>query len=79
MLTYSIALVHHNAHSLTAARTRALLEHFNQSILKASLNRYNIVSTAECECGDGLQTVGHIFWDCNLYEDKRETMLNIFS
>jgi hypothetical protein len=23
--------------------------------LKASLNRFNIVSTAECECGDGLQ------------------------
>jgi hypothetical protein len=26
------------------------------SSLKASLNRFNIVSTAECECGDGLQT-----------------------
>jgi hypothetical protein len=25
--------------------------------LKASQNRFNIVSTAECECGDGLQTV----------------------
>jgi hypothetical protein len=29
--------------------------------LKASLNRFNIVSTAECECGDGLQTEVHIF------------------
>jgi hypothetical protein len=26
--------------------------------LKTSLNRFNIVSMAECECGDGLQTAG---------------------
>jgi hypothetical protein len=30
---------------------------------KESLNRINIVSTAECECGDGLQMEEHIFWD----------------
>jgi hypothetical protein len=36
--------------------------------LKASLNRFNIVSTAECECGDGLQTEELIFWNCKLYE-----------
>jgi hypothetical protein len=30
--------------------------------LKASLNRFNIVSTAEYECGDGLQMEDHIFW-----------------
>jgi hypothetical protein len=29
--------------------------------LKVSLNRFNIVSTAECECGDGLQMEEHIF------------------
>jgi hypothetical protein len=38
------------------------------SRLKASLSRFNIVSTAECDCGDGLQTEEHIFWDCKLYE-----------
>jgi hypothetical protein len=37
------------------------------SSLKASLNRFNIASTAECECGDGLQTEEYIFWDCKLY------------
>jgi hypothetical protein len=30
--------------------------------LKASLNRFNIVSTAECECGEE----EHIFRDCKL-------------
>jgi hypothetical protein len=45
--------------------------------LKASLNRFNIVSTAECQCGDGLQTEEHIFWDCKLYEDQRATMMDI--
>jgi hypothetical protein len=47
--------------------------------LKASLSRFNIVPTAECECGDGLQTEEHIFWDCKLYEDQRATMMNILS
>jgi hypothetical protein len=28
------------------------------SSYKTSLSRFNIVSTAECECGDGLQTSG---------------------
>jgi hypothetical protein len=47
--------------------------------LKASLNRFNFVSTAECECGDGLQTEEHIFWDCKLWEDQRTTMMDILS
>jgi hypothetical protein len=49
------------------------------SSLKASLNRCNIVSTAECECGDGLQRDGHIFWDCKLYKEQRATMRDILS
>jgi hypothetical protein len=47
--------------------------------LEASLNRCNIVSTAECECVDGLQTEEHIFWDCKLYEEQRATMRDILS
>jgi hypothetical protein len=49
------------------------------SSLKASLNRFNTVSTAECECGDWLQEEKHIFWDCKLYEDQRATMMDILS
>jgi hypothetical protein len=49
------------------------------SSLKASLNRFHIVSTAECECGDGLQTEDHIFLDCKLYEKQRATMVAILS
>jgi hypothetical protein len=37
------------------------------------------VSTAECECSDGLQTEEHIFWDCKLYEDQRATVMDILS
>jgi hypothetical protein len=40
--------------------------------LKASLNIFNIVSMAECECGDGLQT-----GDCKLYEDQKATIMDI--
>jgi hypothetical protein len=34
---------------------------------------------AECECGDGLQTEEHIFWDCQLFEEQRVTMIDILS
>jgi hypothetical protein len=37
------------------------------------------VSTAECECDDGLQTEEHIFWDCKLYEGHPATMMDILS
>jgi hypothetical protein len=49
------------------------------SNLIANLSRINIVSTAECECGDGLQMEEHICWDCKLYEDQRATMMDILS
>jgi hypothetical protein len=38
-----------------------------------------MLSTAECECSDGLQTEDHIFWDCKLYEEQRATMVTILS
>jgi hypothetical protein len=47
--------------------------------LKASLNRFNIVPTAEWECGDGLQTEEHILWNCKWYEVQRATMMDILS
>jgi hypothetical protein len=34
---------------------------------------------AECECGDGLQTVEHIFWDYKRYEDQRTKTMEILS
>jgi hypothetical protein len=36
------------------------------------------MSTAECECGDGLQAEGYISV-CKLYEDQRATMVAILS
>jgi hypothetical protein len=49
------------------------------SRLNASLTRFNIVSSAECTCGDRLQTEERIFWDCKLYEYQRATMMDILS
>jgi hypothetical protein len=43
-----------------------------QSRLKASLSRLNIVSTAECELGDGMETEENVLWECKLYEDQRQ-------
>jgi hypothetical protein len=37
------------------------------------------VSTAECECGDGLQVEEYVFWDYELYEDQRATVMDILS
>jgi hypothetical protein len=47
------------------------------SSLKASLSRFNFVSTAESESADGLQTEEHIFWDCKRYEEQRATMRDV--
>jgi hypothetical protein len=38
--------------------------------LKASISRFNIVPTAECECGDRQQTEEHVFWDLNCRRTK---------
>jgi hypothetical protein len=46
---------------------------------KASLSKFNIVSSAECECGDRLQTEERLFWDCKLYEYQMATMIDILS
>jgi hypothetical protein len=48
------------------------------SSLKVSLSRFNIVSTAECEC-DELQTKEHIFCDCKLCGKEETTMMDILS
>jgi hypothetical protein len=45
----------------------------------SGLNRFSIVSTAECECVDGRQTEEHIFRDCKLYQEQRATMMDILS
>jgi hypothetical protein len=47
--------------------------------LKASISRFIIVITAECECGDRLQTEEHIFWNCKVYKDQRATVMDILS
>jgi hypothetical protein len=49
------------------------------SSLKASLSRFNIVSTAECECGDELQAEKHIFWGCKRYEEQGATVMDTLS
>jgi hypothetical protein len=49
------------------------------SSVNASLSRFNIVSTAECECGDWLKMEENIFWDCKLHEEQRATMMDILS
>jgi hypothetical protein len=49
------------------------------SSLKTSSSRFNIVSTAECKCGDGLQMEERIFWDRKPYEDERAKMMDILS
>jgi hypothetical protein len=49
------------------------------SSLKASISRFNFVSSTQCKCDDGLQTEEHISWDCKLYQDQRATMMDILS
>ncbi|KAK2578805.1 hypothetical protein KPH14_012834 [Odynerus spinipes] len=43
--------------------------------VKQSLKIFNIVSTDLCECGEGVESVNHIFWQCVRYEMAREEMI----
>jgi hypothetical protein len=38
-----------------------------------------MVTSAEYECGAGLQMKEYMFRDCKLYEDQRATMMDILS
>jgi hypothetical protein len=67
---HEIKMNHHAFVSINCMRA-------GHTSLQVSLNRFNIVSTAECECADGLQMEELIFWDCKLYEDQRATMMDI--
>ncbi|PNF17411.1 hypothetical protein B7P43_G02974 [Cryptotermes secundus] len=47
--------------------------------LRRNVVRSKLDLVAECECGDGLQTEEHIFWDCKQYKDQRATLADILS
>ena len=43
--------------------------------LNSSLLKHKIVESDMCKCGDSVDNVEHIFWDCKLYDKERKTML----
>lgn len=43
--------------------------------LNDSLFKINIVDTPLCVCGEGVDTLDHIFWKCKQTEKEREIML----
>jgi hypothetical protein len=45
----------------------------------SKVKQITFVSTADCGCGDWLQTEKHIFWDCKPHEVQRATMMDILS
>jgi hypothetical protein len=49
----------------------------NVSVGSNTVQFHDSLGSADCECGDGLQTEEHIFWDCKLYEDQRATVTDI--
>lgn len=48
----------------------------NHSSLNSSLYRQKIVADNRCKCGEDIDTIEHVFWNCNLYVLERSKMLN---
>ena len=42
--------------------------------LNVYLHRFNIIETAECECGVSKETVDHYLLNCELYDEERDSL-----
>jgi ribonuclease HI len=42
--------------------------------LNEYLHRFNIIETAECECGASKETVDHYLLNCELYDEERDSL-----
>ena len=56
-------------HIVLISRLRTGHCHLNQY-----LHRFNIIETAECECGAERETVEHYLLNCELYEEERDAL-----
>lgn len=50
----------------TLNRLRA--NHYN---LRESLYRKKMIDSPECECGEGIEDINHVIWECGRYEVER--------
>uniref|UniRef100_A0ABD2WLB7 RNase H type-1 domain-containing protein n=1 Tax=Trichogramma kaykai TaxID=54128 RepID=A0ABD2WLB7_9HYME len=48
----------------------------NHSSLNTSLFRKSIVHETTCVCGKNDDTIKHLFWECELHEEHRKTLLD---
>ncbi|CAK9814203.1 hypothetical protein ANTPLA_LOCUS8105 [Anthophora plagiata] len=53
--------------------SRIRVNHYN---LNESLERKNLVNSAECECGHGVQDIDHVIWQCPMNEEQRRILEN---
>jgi hypothetical protein len=44
--------------------------------LKECFIPFNIVHKEMCECGEAKETINHILWQCNLFEEFRSHMID---
>jgi hypothetical protein len=42
--------------------------------LNEYLHRFDIIETAECECGAGKETIDHFLLNCELYDEERDAL-----
>jgi len=44
---------------------------------RAYMYKMNLVDTPECCCGEGIQTLNHIFWACPILKFERHKLLKL--
>lgn len=57
-------------HITTINRIRS--NHYN---LDESIFRKFMITSSECECGDPIQDIDHILWECPKYNEERNTLI----
>ena len=61
--------LHQRKHVVWISRLRTGHCHLNEY-----LHRFNIIETAECECGAERETVDHYLLNCELYDEERDSL-----
>ncbi|KZC15154.1 hypothetical protein WN55_07982 [Dufourea novaeangliae] len=57
---------------LVVTINRCRTDHYN---LAASLSRIGVINEPTCECGNAIQDVNHIIWQCCLYNSQRSKLI----
>ena len=64
---------HHRTETIRSTTTKKACGMYHTTI-NEYLHRFNIIETAECECGAAKETIDHFLLNCELYDEERDKL-----